>query len=439
MEKKRIETKRDIRKLWRFACLKTIFITINADRREQRQLNWNTTALQNIHESLNQNEKINGQTSSLILRAKEMVASANNNDAKKGRVCDLSWVDVLWMFYLQKGRCWISEEVMSTNSHTNWLTSLERRMTRIEHNIQNCVLICNEFNSGHSSMGRYDGIHPCQWTRQKYFRMKRHCRDQKINTQRQEEMMKHIRNASLCDYSLGECQERTMWRDWVDQTHNNMISRANIRKEKGRIKCGTMSLTKEQIFDKLTSQKGQCAISGVLLSVRPNTHFRPSGNRIDNHDGYTEENVEIVANELNTADHTIWTQSNVEGNSEWTQDKFDYIFKMQDKNETERQIICALLAEKARARHLLIDKSMIRIPPQERTKTETEKKRKKQNFIDKMKQNETRETKRIRLEIPTTLCADPPPTPRTMHEILRRHGFNRKTEDDSDFEDLDVW
>lgn len=107
----------------------------------------------------------------------------------------------------------------------------------------------------------------------------------------------------------------------------NMIAAARHRAARVRIRSRRdleCTLTVNDCLDILWAQRGRCYYSGVPLNfLQPNSHWRLSCERLDNHQGYTQNNCVLVAAEFNTSDYSVSPRvvSPIIGSAQWSKRK----------------------------------------------------------------------------------------------------------------------
>jgi hypothetical protein len=88
----------------------------------------------------------------------------------------------------------------------------------------------------------------------------------------------------------------------------------NTQLKSQRLKQGIQyDLTKEDVVDLWETQNGKCALSGVLMTHqrdgtygdRKKKEFNASIDRINPNGPYVRQNVQLVANRINTMKHTL--------------------------------------------------------------------------------------------------------------------------------------
>jgi hypothetical protein len=97
-------------------------------------------------------------------------------------------------------------------------------------------------------------------------------------------------------------------------TPESYLQVLNIQLKSQRLKQGIQyDLTKEDVVDLWNAQNGKCALSGVLMTHqrdgtygdRKKKEFNASIDRINPNGPYVRQNVQLVANRINTMKHTL--------------------------------------------------------------------------------------------------------------------------------------
>jgi len=97
-------------------------------------------------------------------------------------------------------------------------------------------------------------------------------------------------------------------------TPKSYLQVLNTQLKSQRLKQGIQyDLTKEDVVDLWETQNGKCALSGVLMTHqrdgtygdRKKKEFNASIDRINPNGPYVRQNVQLVANRINTMKHTL--------------------------------------------------------------------------------------------------------------------------------------
>jgi len=97
-------------------------------------------------------------------------------------------------------------------------------------------------------------------------------------------------------------------------TPESYLQVLNTQLKSQRLKQGIQyDLTKEDVVDLWETQNGKCALSGVLMTHqrdgtygdRKKKEFNASIDRINPNGPYVRQNVQLVANRINTMKHTL--------------------------------------------------------------------------------------------------------------------------------------
>lgn len=86
-------------------------------------------------------------------------------------------------------------------------------------------------------------------------------------------------------------------------------------------------VTLDGLLDQLEAQRGRCYYSGVPIEyLTPHSDWRMSLERLNNDQGYIQENCVWVANEFNTADYSRnKARFDIHGTAQWSTAKVDYV------------------------------------------------------------------------------------------------------------------
>jgi len=100
--------------------------------------------------------------------------------------------------------------------------------------------------------------------------------------------------------------------------------------------AGDHSLALDMVFDKIISQQGRCAYSGIPLVFKRNADWMLSIERVDNHKGYTDVNTVVICTEYNVGTCPPDTRyADVKGSSKWSKAKFDFFLSHLKKQTSD--------------------------------------------------------------------------------------------------------
>lgn len=118
--------------------------------------------------------------------------------------------------------------------------------------------------------------------------------------------------------------------------HNNARQRA---KKKGL----EFDLSFSELVGMLELQGGKCAYSGVSMEVeQPNSHWRMSLERVDNHMGYTTSNCVLVAAEFNSCDFSRARNVDPEsvlGTAQWSLRKVQEVSRLRSQSVSFNELV----------------------------------------------------------------------------------------------------
>lgn len=256
--------------------------------------------------------------------------------------------DVKDIWTRQGGRCYYSHLPMAHAPRAPWSASLERLDPSLGYHPSNCVLCILELNGpqqwtvaktirfldeletkydervvmqdledASTAPSRVTGVPPCQIIEREVIArdgVEHHfctrCNKHKPRT----EFGCNVRD------QCKQCakQQQSNWRATVRgaikakicgaRGHSKAITKA-ITAGKRQGECGH-TLTFEQGLNKLISQKGRCAYSGVLLRYGDNNEWLISLERLNSEKGYHIDNIVWVAWEWNGAERSAGTRKN---------------------------------------------------------------------------------------------------------------------------------
>lgn len=227
---------------------------------------------------------------------------------EKGRVdagvCTVSSDALIKMFNDQERRCAYSGLLMVTTRLSDWQASPERLNNALGYPESNTVLICLEFNTGHT-----------QWSKDKVKKL-RELRGKPVDL---DALTTQVENAKGKGSTSPLRQfAATLLRN--ARTHSHIIAK-NPKRSKENSK---ITLTVDDILQKIIDQKGRCAYSSIPLTYTRKANYRMSIERINNRLGYTNENTVLICLEFNSID-TSSIRENATGSSQWSKAKFEYL------------------------------------------------------------------------------------------------------------------
>lgn len=130
------------------------------------------------------------------------------------------------------------------------------------------------------------------------------------------------------------CARQTKYM-WSCTLRGNMLTLLRHAKERAQTRGHGCSLTLQELLDIFCLQYGLCSYSAVPMSLEPNSDWRMSLERLSSSDGYTKENVTLIACEFNTfcASHSSNVSSGDEvGDARWSRQKVRQVPTLQKSN-----------------------------------------------------------------------------------------------------------
>ena len=258
-----------------------------------------------------------------------LASAANSRSRLKGLPCNLKKEDILDMLLYQKGRCaysGIPMEIVHPNS--NWRMSLERLDNRSGYNIENCVLVAAEFNSGDSS--QHPGVNQegvdgtAQWHVRK-IRMVDLALDLEVDMHQLEEDVRLARCRNARALALQTCRAVGAQMQGLRARSKILVNSARKNSRRRGHQC---DIDYEHVLDLLLGQGGRCFYSGVPLQYkRGHTDWVMSLERLNNSSGYAPGNCVLIALEFNTTDHSKHAVGEVHGSSQWSLAKMMHIWR----------------------------------------------------------------------------------------------------------------
>lgn len=270
--------------------------------------------------------------------------------------------DLYNLYIKQHGRCFYSNTIMSTLTHSNNQMSLERLNNNKGYIKENVVLICLEYNTA------------AQWSKRKFYKVPYlHLKSDDPNFEKMLEiaMKSYVRmgpktkkpecksgtaycyaceeiklitefydtKSKGCKQCISEYNKNygTYIRGWLTKLISNANKHTKKRNESGNwddiLIC---DITIEDLLDLLRKQKGKCAISNIQLQYGAHKNWRCSLERIDVRQGYTKDNICLICAEFNSTDNTIKTKpENSNGGTGWNKDKFNQLLLNLYTNHSE--------------------------------------------------------------------------------------------------------
>lgn len=303
-----------------------------------------------------QNTNINNRIQVLLNNAKARAEHRLKKGRAEAGVCNLTHEQLLSLYQEQKGQCYYSGLVMSIESKSDFLVSLERLDPSGPYSINNVALVCLEFNGA------------SQWTPEKIKRVLSLV-NQTANSTELQQMVelatdklnyqsKKMKKDRIIEYrgevlflqcnrckvvfpsneftkakskigyrtfcskcrSLRRKDQNHKTRTFLKSTLTQMKARCSQRaaidaKYDSTPKSRSeINFTLEQLLLKILEQQGKCYYSGIPLSFKPMTDWQCSAERLNDDLGYTNENVVLVCLEFNTP-------------RQWSKEKFHLVLE----------------------------------------------------------------------------------------------------------------
>eukprot|EP00397_Hematodinium_sp_SG-2012_P035729 GEMP01038479.1.p1 GENE.GEMP01038479.1~~GEMP01038479.1.p1 ORF type:complete len:475 (+),score=37.90 GEMP01038479.1:116-1540(+) len=303
------------------------------------------------------------------------VGSAKSSAAKRSAIpgredtgrfeIDVSFLLDLWL--KQKGRCAYSDIVMNVEPWTPWKLSLERCDNTLGYVAGNVVFVCAEFNTlDNTANAKIVARGSSKWSREKVHSMPETVRlslplsDSELNeiTESSDAVTKknNYTKRQVSDNGDISCSSCNMflpldnfhlhpqnsfgrrhickpcWSVYVSEYRNTFIGflrsrlhsakrSAKIRTDKGRREAGDFDMTIDDVLVLYKKQRGLCFYAGVKMSMRPQSTWMGSIERLDNTKGYVRGNVALICCEFQTSDQSLMTNVPVSGTAQWSKEK----------------------------------------------------------------------------------------------------------------------
>eukprot|EP00397_Hematodinium_sp_SG-2012_P036243 GEMP01039107.1.p1 GENE.GEMP01039107.1~~GEMP01039107.1.p1 ORF type:complete len:478 (+),score=15.11 GEMP01039107.1:247-1680(+) len=311
--------------------------------------------------------------------------SAAKRSAIPGREdAGLFEIDVFFLLNLwlkQKGRCAYSNIVMNVEPWTPWKLSLERCDNTLGYVPGNVVFTCAEFNTGDNTVKAKYAVHgSSNWSREKVRSVPETIRSsppltdtefnqiiERLRPARKENKYHTGRKVAengdmLCPScniflsvdnfyaqprnSFGRWRVcKPCWSAYVWEYRNTFIgflrSRLNsakriakVRSNKGRGEAGDFDMTITDVLMLYKKQRGLCFYAGVKMSMRPNSNWMGSVERLDNTKGYVRGNVALICCEFQTSDQSFMAKAPVSGSAQWSKEKVSMLVLWLKSQET---------------------------------------------------------------------------------------------------------
>jgi len=247
------------------------------------------------------------QTGFFKAMAKSMAHNAAQRKAKGREAAGECTIDsdaLIKMFNDQKGLCAYSGLPMVTKPHSDWQLSPERLDNDLGYPASNTVLVCLEFNIAH-----------IQWSRDKVKGL-RELRSKPVDL---DALKTQVANAKG-KWSESPLRQFVVYLLGNARNHSRTIAK-NPKRSKENSK---LTLTIDDILQKIIDQKGRCAYSSIPLTYTHKVNYRVSIERINNRLGYTNENTVIICLEFNSTDRSS-ISDDATGSGQWSKAKFEYL------------------------------------------------------------------------------------------------------------------
>lgn len=111
----------------------------------------------------------------------------------------------------------------------------------------------------------------------------------------------------------------------IKEARNRCQRRKQIKQRKDN--SGEFNITLDIILNKLKEQKGKCYYSNIPLVFKRKSDWMMSLERLDNSEGYTENNTVLVCAEFNSSDQSGKANNKTENCIKWSNKKFKYFIE----------------------------------------------------------------------------------------------------------------
>lgn len=234
---------------------------------------------------------------------------------------ELSYDDLIKIYNDQKGMCHYSGIKMETTHYTNWQCSPERLDNSKGYTVDNVRLICLEFNVYRTNWK--ENIGKIESLRSKIVDISK-LKKEVIKAKKNINASKGVRKGEFYVFIrklFGNACAGSRYKSKIGAKKELLSSRSQL------------TITKENLFDKIIEQKGRCYYSGIPLVFKSNSEWKCSLERLDNKKGYTNENTVLICVEFNSSDLTNLTSNQVTGSCQWSKDKFEYLLEHLNKEK----------------------------------------------------------------------------------------------------------
>jgi len=126
----------------------------------------------------------------------------------------------------------------------------------------------------------------------------------------------------------------TIFRQWSHSVRGTVFALAYKAQYRSRARGLLCDITVDSIHRMLSQQSGRCFYSGVEMECAfPNSHWRVSLERVDNHEGYTVDNCVLIAAEFNSGDASKNKAGvhKVCGTAQWSRKKVSDVFTLRSR------------------------------------------------------------------------------------------------------------
>jgi hypothetical protein len=323
----------------------------------------------NIHQRAYR-DTFNGFITHIASSARSSAVSRGKKDIARGEsnawsTCTITKEHLLALLKTQDNKCYYSGIPLVFRRFNDWQCSLEIIDPSQGYVPENIALCCLEFNFSY------------QWTTSKIKSILGLIRDTPVDIETLTKLVNEARVkpdthklmcklVTLQPFQCSKCliikSEKDFY-SYVNKQRSNKLCtykvckscrtslqtlrefikerlRASQRKAKERSgrgdSSGDHSLTLDMVFDKIISQKGRCAYSGIPLVFKRNADWMLSIERIDNCNGYTDVNTVLICTEFNVGSCPADTKyADVKGSSQWNKAKFEYFLSYLKKQTND--------------------------------------------------------------------------------------------------------
>jgi hypothetical protein len=253
-----------------------------------------------------------GYIKTLLMHGRQSAEKRKAKGRIEAGVFELTKEAIIQKLGEQKGKCYYSSLDMVLKPRSDFQLSIERLDESQGYTIDNTVLICLEFQTGHH-----------QWTKEKVAMI-----PELLSIQDNPLFGELVEEARNPERKRNECVNREAYNirlrlKYLLNTAKTSTKRRN--NVESRDTDNSMDIDFDFLADILKNQRGRCAYSNIPMNYISGDWLLTL-ERISSLRGYTKDNVVFIAHEFNGTDCSSRFRHAKTGSAQWSREKFEIFY-----------------------------------------------------------------------------------------------------------------